>query len=251
MTIPVVLADFESDLVQRTATRIIGDAATTKEKFSRLHDYVRDDIKFGFPATGDLTKASDTIRLRLGQCNTKSTLLLALCKAVGIPAQVHFSLISKEIQRGFFTGLAYHLMPREISHSWLEVQIDDEWKRTDGYINDTLLQASSQRTLKQRGWTTGFSVALGAAGQDYGSCATFGTFQQMAAVTDDHGVYDEPSDYFKSECYKNRPGPIRLILYRLKVAAVNRRVQAIRAKADVRKHRRTADTNKSASLDTQ
>ena len=127
MTKPMGLADFEGDLVRDTASRIVGSADDATEKFTRLLSYVREDIKFGFPRDGDLTKASETIRLGLGQCNTKATLLLALCKATGIPARMHFSLISKEIQRGFFRGLAYRLMPSEISHSWLEIEIDGEW----------------------------------------------------------------------------------------------------------------------------
>ncbi|MEO1475391.1 MAG: transglutaminase family protein [Pseudomonadota bacterium] len=222
---PAKLADFESDLVQRTASRIVGSADTIEGKFNRLLTYVRDDILFGFPVGGDLTKASETIKLGLGQCNTKATLLLALCKATDIPARIHFSLISKDIQRGFFTGISYRLMPDEISHSWLEIKIDGEWKRTDGFINDASLQASSERELKRRGWTTGLSVALSSPGKDCRTCSTFGTFQQMAAVTDDHGVFDEPADYFHGELYKNRPGPLKLLIYRMQIAAINRRVE--------------------------
>ncbi|WP_411892723.1 hypothetical protein [Yoonia sp. SDW83-1] len=36
----------------------------------------------------------------------------APCKATGIPARIHFSLISKDIQKGFFTGVAYRLKQR-------------------------------------------------------------------------------------------------------------------------------------------
>ena len=245
-----VLADFDDDLVRSTANRIVGNADNAEDKFSRLLNYVRDDIKFGFPASGDLTKASETIKLGLGQCNTKATLLLALCKATDIPARIHFSLISKEIQKGFFKGLAYRLMPDEISHSWLEIEIDGEWKRTDGFINDTSLQASSERELKRRGWKTGFSVALSSPGKDCGTCSTFGTFQQMAAVTDDHGVFDEPAEYFQSALYENRPGPIKLLLYRISVAAINRRVEALRAKSDTALSRRTAQSGTSVSFNT-
>ncbi|MFG5383588.1 transglutaminase domain-containing protein [Yoonia sp. R2-816] len=66
----------------------------------------REDIQFGCPKDGDYVKASGTVRLRHWQCNTKATLLPALCKAAGIPARIHFSLISKDIQKGFFRGLS-------------------------------------------------------------------------------------------------------------------------------------------------
>lgn len=130
------LADYDNPLVRETAARLIGDANTVREKLNRLFHYVRDDIKFGFTQDGDLVKASTTIRLGKGQCNTKGTLLLALCKAVEIPAHIHFSLIKKEIQRGLFTGLGYKLMPPLLSHSWIEVEVDGKWRSIDSYIND-------------------------------------------------------------------------------------------------------------------
>ena len=114
------LADYNNPLVRKTAERLTGNTNTVLEKLDRLFHYVRDDIKFGFTQDGDLMKASTTIRLGKGQCNTKGTLLLALCKAVGIPARIHFSLIKKEIQRGLFTGLGYKLMAPLLSHSWIE-----------------------------------------------------------------------------------------------------------------------------------
>jgi hypothetical protein len=50
----------------------------------------------------------------------------------------------------------------------------------------------------------------------------------MDAVVDDHGVWDEPADYYASARYRNRPGFFKLWLYRLLVGGINRRVRAIR-----------------------
>jgi transglutaminase-like putative cysteine protease len=66
--------------------------------------FVRDDIKFGFPPAADWTSASETLQLGIGQCNTKGTLLLALCDAAGIPARLHFAPIRRSIQRGLLYG---------------------------------------------------------------------------------------------------------------------------------------------------
>lgn len=68
------LADCGNPLVQETAQRLTSDGLTEREKLNRLFHYVRDDIKFAFPQDSDLVKASTTIRLGKGQCNTKSTL---------------------------------------------------------------------------------------------------------------------------------------------------------------------------------
>ena len=64
-----------------------------RSKLEKLFYYVRDDIRFGFTKNGDMVKASETIILKMGQCNTKGTLFLALCKSIEIPARIHFSTI--------------------------------------------------------------------------------------------------------------------------------------------------------------
>lgn len=222
------LADYDNSLVRETAERLISDANTVREKLYRLFHYVRDDIKFGFPRDGDLVKASRTIRLGKGQCNTKGTLLLALCKAVGIPTRIHFSSIKKEIQRGLFTGLGYKLIPPLLSHSWIEVDVDGKWRRIDSYINDEEYYLAAKSALKNKGWDTGYSVSCpgGECSCDFNIDEE--VFVQMGAVVGDHGVWDDPVDYYATDQYQNRPKTIKLILYWLLICRVNRRVESMR-----------------------
>jgi transglutaminase-like putative cysteine protease len=223
------LADFEHPLVQSTAARLTQGATTDREKVARLFSYVRDDVKFQFPKDGDLVKASEVIRSSSGQCNTKGTLFLALCRAAGIRARIHFSLIDKAIQRGLFTGVAYWLMPPKISHSWIEVEIDGRWRRIDAYINDRPLQECAVSELNRRGWHTGFSVALPKQGQPATDLDLDSErFSQMAAVSDDHGTYDDPAEYYASDRYRNRPSRLKLWLYRQLVDGINERVERLR-----------------------
>lgn len=228
MTVERPLADHDHPLVKETAEQLTRAETTLRGKLNRLFHFVRDDIKFGFPSGGDFVKASETIRRGTGQCNTKATLLLALCRAAGIPARIHYSLIRKEIQKGFFTGIAYRLMPAKISHSWIEVEIDGRWRRIDTFINDLPLFEAARAELGRRGWTTGYSLALkngeASAELDLDNEA----FSQMAAVTDDHGTWDDPADYFSSPYYRNRPGPFRIWLYRRLIGGINERVDRLR-----------------------
>jgi hypothetical protein len=222
------LADYDHPLVRETAERLTSDAITVREKLDRLFHYVRDDIKFGFTQDGDLAKASTTIRLRKGQCNTKGTLFLALCKPVGIPARIQFSLIKKEIQRGLFTGLGYKMMPPLLSHSWIEVEVEVKWRRIDSYINDKEYYLAAKSVLKKKRWDTGYSISCPG-----GECSCeFNidqeVFVQMGAVVGDHGVWDDPGDYYATDRYQNRPNTLKLILYRLMIWRINRRVESIR-----------------------
>ncbi|NDJ74909.1 MAG: transglutaminase family protein [Chloroflexi bacterium] len=225
---PPRLADADHQLVRDKAQRLTRGETTVKGKLSALFYYVRDEIAFGFPGAGDLVPASETIRLGMGQCNTKGTLLLALCKAVDIPARLHFSLIRKEIQRGLFTGLAYRLMPDQVSHSWLEVQVAGSWRRIDAYINDAPFFLAGLTELRARGWDTGFSISCPNGNCNIELNLEREAFVQMDAVTDDHGVWGDPADYYASDKYANRPNLAKLLAYRLMIGQVNGRVAALR-----------------------
>lgn len=223
------LADSDHPLVRDTAARLTGGEASARGKLEKLFYFVRDEILFGFPPDGDLVKASETLQLGMGQCNTKGTLLVALCRAVDIPARMHFSLIKKEIQRGIFTGIGYTLMPPLISHSWVEVAVDGRWRRIDSFINDMAFYLAGRKALEEKGWDTGYSISC-ASGE---SSADFNIdeekFVQMDAVVAAHGTWDEPADYYRTDKYKNRPGPLKMFLYRLMLRRINERVTRMRS----------------------
>lgn len=224
----IILSDFDHPIVKAKAAELTNKTAADKDKIQNIFNYVRDEIAFGFPANGDIIRASQTIVLKMGQCNTKSTLFLALCKAAGIPARIHFSTIKKEIQRGLFTGIAYRIMPDTLSHSWIEVKTDGEWIRIDSYINDKGFYAAGKYQLKKRKWNTGFSISCTSGESSVELNLNEEKFVQMDAVIDDHGAWDEPMDYYNSSLYKNRPGFLKLFIYRLMVGRINRRVKKLR-----------------------
>ena len=223
------LADYDHPLVRETARGLSSGETSVVGVLERFFYYVRDDIRFGFPVEGDLVKASETIRCKVGQCNTKGTLFLALCKVVDIPARIHFSLIKKEIQRGLFAGIGYVLLPSLLSHSWLEVKIDQRWVGIDSFINDLMFFQAGKTALKEKGWTTGYSISCAS-----GDCsAEFNIekegFVQMDAVVTDHGVWNDPSEYYRTDAYRNRPNPVKMLFYRLMIKRVNRRVARMRS----------------------
>jgi hypothetical protein len=222
------LADFDHPLIQQTAKKLMSGTNSVREALERIFMFVRDDIVFAFPPEGDFVKASQTIKRGYGQCNTKGTLFLALCKASGIPARIHFSQISKEIQHGFFTGLPYYLMPDQISHSWLEVLLDGQWHPIDTYINDFLLHNAAVNELNKRCWATGFSVSR-ANGNPSAELVLDGEhYSQMAAVGEDDGVWDEPAEFYSGAKYLNRVGFVKQWLYRLFLPIINARVRRLR-----------------------
>jgi hypothetical protein len=222
------LADHDHPLVIQTAKRLTEGLTTDREKLAALFYYVRDDIQFQFVPKGDLVKASELIELKQGQCNNKGTLYLALARALGFPARLHFSLVDKRIQRGLFTGIMYKIMPDKISHCWTEVKVDGKWRNIDSYINDIDFYLAGKEILKEEGWTMGWSIACSTGESSPEFNIDEERFVQMDAVTEDQGVWDDPADYFMTDNYKNRPNKLKLLFYRMTLGKHNRKVKEAR-----------------------
>ena len=222
------LADYDDPIVKNKALILTKGHKTIEDKIAAIFYYVRDDIKFQFPKEGDFVKASQIIKYGYGQCNNKTILYLALCKAIGLEARIHFSLIDKKIQRGLIRGLFYWIIPEKISHCWLEVKVNNNWFKIDSYINDLEYYNAAKKKLRERGWNTGYSIACSKNESNIELDFNNEQFVQMDAVTDDHGVYDEPMDYYKTSKYRNRPNALTLFIYKMFIGGVNNRVKKMR-----------------------
>ncbi|MDZ7590845.1 MAG: transglutaminase family protein [Rubrivivax sp.] len=128
------------------------------DRIGAVYDFVRNDIAFGYNE-GDELPASQVLADGIGQCNTKSTLLMALLRAVGIPCRFHGFTIDKPLQKGAITGLAYWLAPQRIIHSWVEVSLDGRWVALEGFILDAPYLASLQRRFPQARRFCGYGTA--------------------------------------------------------------------------------------------
>lgn len=222
------LADYQHPNVHEVAIELTQGESKREGKLQRIFNFVRDEIQFGFPLEGDLVSASETLQIKMGQCNTKSTLFLALCKAINIPARIHFSLIKREIQQGIFPGFLYIFLPYTLSHSWVEVEIGQQWIRIDGYIDDLVFFRGAIDKLAQSGWNIGFAIACDEDKLSPELSLNQEQFEQMCAVIEDHGVWDDPIEYYQTNLYRNRPNALKQFLYRLFVPIINARIEKIR-----------------------
>jgi transglutaminase-like putative cysteine protease len=143
------LSDFDHPVVENKAAELTHGREAPLEKIESIFHFVRDEIRFGFPPKWDEVKASEALRYGLGYCNTKATLFLALCQASGIPARVHFGLIDIRIMRGLLPSFAFPFMPKVGGHSWIEVQLEGQWKPMDSYIETP---TSFANICQCRGW---------------------------------------------------------------------------------------------------
>ena len=196
------------------------------DRIGAVSDFVRNQIAFGYNE-GDELPASSVLADGIGQCNTKSTLLMALLRAVGIPCRFHGFTIDKALQKGAITGLAYWLAPQRIIHSWVEVSLDSRWTALEGFILDEPYLASLQRRFPQARRFCGYGAAtpdLSAPGVEWRGQDTL---IQKEGIADDFGVFDSP-DAFYARHGSNLSGLKHWLYRRVVRHAMNRNVVRVR-----------------------
>lgn len=195
------LSDFDHPEIIKTAQILVKGHNTPKEKVESIFYFVRDEIPFGFPPVWDAVKASETLKYKIGYCNTKATLFHALCQAGDIPSRIHAGWIKVEIMRGIFPSFAFKFLPEAGTHAWAEVELDGQWQPIDTYINDKMLYEKALKKLQNSNWQNAFSISLE---NGPSSCEfNFGEegFVHMGAVVEDHGTWEDFSDYMSSTKY--------------------------------------------------
>jgi hypothetical protein len=223
-----ILSDFDHPVIQAKAKELTSGKSTVIEKTESIFNYVRDEIQFGFPSKWDQVKASETLHYGLGYCNTKATFFHALCKAIDIPTRIHTGLIEIRIMRGVFPSFAFPFLPTSGGHSWMEIEVNGEWKPIDAYINDKTFYEGALKRLQKSAKTTAFSISLA---KGMSSCEfNFGEkgFVHMGAVVEDHGTWDDYSEYMSSNKYI-RMNRIQLMSYPIIAKISNRNIEKIRA----------------------
>lgn len=227
MNIKQRLSDFDNPGVKKKAEELTSGKQSQLEKLQSIFNFVRDEIKFGFTPKWDEVKASEVIGYGLGYCNTKATLFHALCQASGIPSRVHFGMINIDIMRGIFASFAFPFMPKAGGHSWIEVQLDNQWRSIDSYINDKTFYERALEKLKNSGKLIGYSVSFidGKSSCEFNFGET--GFVHMGAVIEDHGTWEDSSEYFAADKYL-RWSPIQSKLYPMLAMLANRNIESIR-----------------------
>ena len=86
---PTPILDYESPVIQEVLSDL-KKAGEIKAKRKAAYFFVRDRILFGYNPDRDSIPASQVLTDGIGHCNTKSTLLGALLRGLGVPCRFHF-----------------------------------------------------------------------------------------------------------------------------------------------------------------
>ena len=196
------------------------------ERIGVVYDFVRNDIRFGYNSSDDLT-ASKILADGYGQCNTKATLLMALLRANNIACRLHGFTIDKCLQRGVVPELVYAIAPRNILHSWVDIYFEDKWINLEGFILDDDVLSALQEKFKDRSSLCGYGVGTNCLQAPDVGWTGADTYIQETGINEDFGLFDNPDAFYEN--HTQNFGFVRKYLYQLFIRHwMNRRVGAMR-----------------------
>lgn len=217
-----------SDLtIQNLVTNRMWKNLDKENRIKAIYNFVKDEIKFGYNVSDDIT-ASNVLKDGYGQCNTKATLLMALLRVAGIPNRIHGFTIDKALQKGAITGIWYVLSPKNIVHSWVEINLNDQWYSLEGVILDKKYLTKLQEKNKDcKTMFCGFGVYTDNFRNPPVQWDLNNTYIQDKGINQDFGLFDTPDDFYAK--HKQQLCEFKLFIFRNVVRhRMNKNVESIR-----------------------
>jgi hypothetical protein len=121
--------DCDSPVIKKKAIVLTKGLKTDKEKAIALFYFVRDNIKYNPYDSADRYEysiASATLKRGYGLCFQKAAVLVAMCRALGIPARFGFADIRNHLlsQRFIDMMCGSNIL---VYHGFAEIYIDGKW----------------------------------------------------------------------------------------------------------------------------
>lgn len=223
------LLDYRSETIAKLIKDRGWEKLSDTDRIRSIYNFVRDEIQFGYNEA-DAISASQILSDGYGQCNTKGVLLMALLRATGTPCRMHGFNIDKAMQKGAMKGIYYLLAPKEIVHSWVEINYNETWLNLEGFILDIEYLSRLQEIFIDQGDSfTGYGVATDSFKNPQIYWNENDTYIQKEGITQDFGVYNNPDDFFST--HPQGMGVLKNWIYRRIVRhLMNNNIRKIRGK---------------------
>jgi len=213
--------------------RVIVPDAPEMNQAVALHNFVRDNIKFGFNKYFDNTPMDYLLKFGYGHCNPKTSLMVELFRAAGFEAHRHYVVIPKNILNGAIPANRYWMIPAELSHSYTEVLVNGKWCSIDSYIVDTPLLGAGLARLSEENRVSGYGVRTDSVNIWDGQSDAFSQFDHSLMI-EDHGRIEDLDAYFHDKKYRHTMLGLRFnTMFRMMgesgVKPMNEHIEKIRA----------------------
>jgi len=225
------IIDCDSPIVRNAAQEITAGLKSDREKAVAIYQFVRDRIKFGFAPKMDHAPASLTIRKGVGHCQPCTFVFVALLRATGIPARIHFVVVPLPVMRYVLSESQYASTTTGLTHGYTEVHLDDAWMGLDSYIIDPPLYQGAMDRLKSDSLEMGYGIDARGVNDWDGQGPSFVQFVHDGELSADIncGVYADPTLFYRSDRYLNRMSAVETLLYPLVRGAINKKIERIRS----------------------
>lgn len=221
------LLDFKHPSIQQLIAERSWQHLNEKDKIQQVYTFVRDEILFGYNES-DAISASQVLKEGYGQCNTKSSLLMALLRALDVPTRLHGFTINKKLQKGAIRGLWYKLSPGNILHTWVEVYAQGQWYFLEGVILDKAYLSALQAKFSDcKSTFCGYGVATNNFEKPVVDWNFNHTFIQREGINQDFGLFDNPDVFYQQ--HQQALGYLKSWMYKKYIRHVmNKNVAKIR-----------------------
>jgi len=213
--------NFTHHKIASSLTRCVKPSMTNTQKAIAIHDFVRDEIKFGFSRNFWNETASNVLTNKIGFCNNKSTLFVAMLRAAKIPARIRVFALSKDVLKNILDpGTKY------VDHSIVEVFLNDKWIQVDSHIVDTKLSESAQKKLP-REIKLGYGIRQNSCRVWDGKSDCFSQLDKLF-IKEDFGIFNDIGEFYKSNSkHYNKINLIQRFFYRLSYKGINDKINNI------------------------
>ncbi len=189
------LLQFDHPKIRLLAKRLTQLKGGQREKALACFAHVR-SLPFGCIADSTGTSALAVLRHGKGDCHSKSTLLVALLRALGIPARMRFVTLKADFLYGIIdTG------GQPLEHAYVEVLLDGAWQAVDSHVVDVRLAVAAKSRLAMEGRSLGYGMHVFGATTWDGYNNSFGQFHANDPASlplHDWGVFDDPYQFYSS-----------------------------------------------------
>lgn len=192
-----------------------------------IYTMVRDEVSYGYTEHFAIA-ASEVLTLGMGNCLTKTTLLMALLRAVGIPCRMEAAMVGRILHRGLLKGLSFTLSPPTLFHSWVSVFYQDRWVELGGHIVDRpYVEKLQARYPDYMGSFYGYGIATLNFRNPPIKWEGEGTAIQAKAIRGKLGSFPDPDAFFAA--HPEAEGRTRMLRYKLVLRPrLNRNIARIR-----------------------